>query len=190
MMGPSWADLAKYAPRAPGGVVELNLSDQWRAVWVYEQEFPPHAPVFYVYVLVFKGDKGYVTRRAGSNDTWQTVEGEAAEGESPEETASRLAREMTGANVVRSDLVGFLECRATSHNAEFPAGSVTVRPLFVSVADEIGDVPEESGWERRRLPLNEHGLTLRRRYPEMDQYIDLARQHYGVLLGRGEVPAR
>ena len=57
MTAPSMSDLARYKPRWVG-TLELNIEDRWRATWVDEQELPEHAPVFYLYALVFKGDKG------------------------------------------------------------------------------------------------------------------------------------
>jgi ADP-ribose pyrophosphatase YjhB (NUDIX family) len=186
MMGPSPAELARYAPKAPPGVVELNIGDQWRAKWVDADELPGDAPVFYAYALVARGEKGYVTRRTGENGPWGTVEGSLDEGEGAEDFVRRAAMAMIGATVSHIELVGFLECKATSHNRDFPVGSITVRPLYVAVASSVDDIPEDSGYERRRLPLNQHHKALRERYPEIDEYIGKAAQRYAVLHARGE----
>jgi ADP-ribose pyrophosphatase YjhB (NUDIX family) len=179
------ADLARYKPRW-AGTLELNIGDRWRAVWVDEQELPEHAPVFYAYAMVFKGDKGYVTRPAASHESWRTVEGDLEPGETIEQALERMAREQVGATLKRKSLVGFLECKATQHNRDFETGVVTVRPLYVLVAKTVDDLPAASGFERRRLPLNEHMAAIRKRYPELDQDMARGAQRYAVMVARGE----
>jgi len=185
MNAPSLSDLARYKPRWVG-TLELNIGDQWRATWVDEQELPEHAPVFYLYALVFKGDKAYVTRPEGSNEAWRTVEGELEPGETVDEALARMAMQQVGATAKRTSLVGFLECKATTHNGAFEPGIVTVRPLYVIVASSIEEIPEGSGFERRRLPLNEYMVAIRRRYPELDQDLARGAQMYAVMQARGE----
>jgi ADP-ribose pyrophosphatase YjhB (NUDIX family) len=187
MMGPSPLELGNYKPRAPIGVVELNIGDQWRAKWLDADELPEDAPVFYAYAVVYSGDKGYVTRPRGSDETWRTVEGHLQPGETPEDFVKRGCYEMTGANIRHVDLLGFLECKATSHNQEFQAGTITVRPIYVAVASSIDDVPDDSGYERRRLRLNEHSRALRVRYPELDEHMLKAAQRYAVLTATNAV---
>lgn len=184
MMGPG---MPQYVPRAPAGVVELNIGDQWRAKWVDADELPKDAPVIFAYALVYRGDKGYMTRPRGSDETWRSVEGQLEPGETAEDFVRRASHEMTGATIDHVELVGFLECKATSFNKDFPVGSVTVRPLYVAVASEIDDVPEDSGFERRRMRLNEHSKALRARYPEIDEYIVKAMHRYSVLQVSGKV---
>jgi ADP-ribose pyrophosphatase YjhB (NUDIX family) len=187
MMGPSAADLAQYKPRAPAGVLELNINDQWRGIWIDADELPEDAPVFFAYALVYKGDKAYVTRPRGSDESWRTVEGDLKEGETPEDFVRRASYEMTGAKVEHIELVGFLECKATSQNKDFPAGSITVRPIYIAAAKAVEDVPDDSGFERRRLRLNEHSKAIRDRYPEIDDYMVKAMQRYAVLQASGQV---
>lgn len=185
MMGPSQADLARYTPRAPAGVLELNISDHWRAKWVDANELPEDAPVFHAYAVVYKGDKGYVTRPAGETH-WRTVEGDVQNDEDIDSFLARTVYEQMGIRIKKSELVGFLECKATTRNPNFEAGAITVRPLYIVVAGEIEDVPEESGYERRRMILRDHSTALRRHYPEIDEYINKAIQRYQVIYAKGE----
>jgi len=181
---PSMSDLAAYEPRWPG-VVELKISDQWRARFVDEQDLPPNAPVAYAYAILYMGDKGYVCREAGA-DRWGTLEGALDGKERAEAFVKRIAKERVGAVIGKLALVGFLECKATSHNPDYEAGAVTVRPIYVAVAKKVGEVAEGSGYERRRLPLNEHFKALRARYPELDDYFGKAAQQYAVMRAKGE----
>ncbi len=174
-----------YEPRWPG-VVELNLEAQWRARWVDEQVLPVNAPVAYVYALVFIGDRAYVSRRAG-DESWATVEGPVPPGEKVEPVVKRLAAEQTGAVASKLLLAGFLECRATSHNPDYPAGAITVRPVYGVVARQVKDLGPSSPYERRRLLLNEHMEAIRKRYPELREYLGKASERYMVLRARGEV---
>ena len=173
-----------YEPRWPG-VVELNLGDHWRARWVSEQSLPSNAPVDYAYALIYMGDKGYLTRRAG-DEVWGTVEGAPQPGEKPDAFVKRAAREQAGAVVGKVGVVGFLECRATSHNPDHPVGTVRVRPFFLVGAKEVKDLGGRSTFERRRLPINEHLVALRRKYPEFEDYIGKASDLYAVWRAKGE----
>lgn len=166
-----------YEPRWPA-VVELNLSDEWRARWNDEPLLPRDAPVDYVYVIVWMGDFGYVTRSVGEQ-VWRTVEGAPEPGEKPLAYARRAAREQAGATG-QVELVGFFECKATSHNPAFPPGTVRVRPLYFIVAKRVKDLGRESPFERRRLPLNEHMKALRQRYPEFETYLGKAAGLYAL----------
>lgn len=185
MNPPSMAELARYKPRW-AGVYELNIGDAWRAVWEKADELPEHAPVFYARAVIFKDDRGYVTRPAGSDERWGIVEGNLGPDETPDAFVKRAALEQTGAKVRKSWLVGFLECKATSHNSDFEPGAVTVQPLYVAVARSVGDVPADSPFERRRLPMNEFMRTVRIRYPEIERYLGDAGQRYAELRAAGE----
>lgn len=181
---PSLSDMAAmYQPR-PMAMTELNLSDDWRARWIDEQELPENAPVNYAYAVVMMGDKGYVTRARGGS-VWGTVEG-AVEGETPAAFVHRAAKEQTGATIRTLELLGFFECRATSHNEQFPAGSITVRPMYLVVAKSIDDLPGDSAYEKRRLPMNEYLMALRGRYPELVEHLGQAAQRYAVMRAKGE----
>lgn len=182
---PSMQDMMNmYRPR-PAFKKELNLNDQWRGRWVDEQELPEFAPVDYAYAFVMMGDKGYVTRREGDAH-WDTIEGAPEEAETAETFVRRAARERMGAVAGTLEMIGFFECTATSHNPEFKAGSVTVRPVYLMVAKKVGDVPEGSGYQRRRLPRNEYMKAMRDRYAEIKEYVGMVASRYMVLEAAGQ----
>lgn len=184
-MGFGMPDISRIYIPPPAGKLELNLSDAWRGRFTEATELPADAPVDYGYGVLFKGDKGYVTRR-GENERWGVIEGPIREGESLADWADRVAMEQAGATLARFELVGYLDCKATSHNPDYPAGTIRVRPIYLFVASEIGDVPEETGYSRRRLPFNEHARALRDRYPELQMYLAKALDRYMVLRAKGE----
>ncbi len=175
--------LRHYEPRWPG-VVELNLADQWRARWVDEQELPDGAPVNYIYALVLMGDKGYATRPMGGS-RWEMIEGELGDAE-PGDFLKQALAERVGAKAARIETIGFFECKPTRHNTAFKPGDVVLRPLYLVVARSVSDVPAESGFERRRFPMNEYMVAMRARYPELVDYLGLAANRYGVLRSKGE----
>lgn len=162
----------------------MNLQDQWRARWVDEQELPGGAPVAYVYAMVLAGDKGYLARPK-EGGRWEMFEGAVGEGEASEFVERELAARL-GVTAARLVLIGFLECKATRHNASHPMGTVTVRPLYLAIAGEVGDVPPASEFQRRRLPMNEFMVALRARYPELDDHLQAAAAEYAVMRARGE----
>ncbi len=172
--------MRQYKPRWLG-VYELNLGDEWRAVWEAAEELPEDAPVFVLRVVIFKDDRGYATRGAGSDDPWGIAEGYLEPGESVEDCVTRTALEQTGAKLASSHLIGFLECKATSHNPNFSAGDMTVQPLYVGVASEVGDIPDGAPYERRRMPMNEFMRAIRIRHREIERYLNDAGQRYAVL---------
>ncbi len=173
-----------YIP-PPLAVVELNLEDRWRARWVDGQSLPKDVSVLYAYSLVVMGDRGYVTRRPGDT-AWDTVEGAPNEGEKPEAFIKRAAKARTGAVVGKIELVGFFECKATSHNTDYPRDTVTLRPVYVAVAKQVKDVPDRQAFERRRLPLNEFMAAIRLRYPQLEPYFVKAMERFAVMRARGE----
>lgn len=173
-----------YIPK-PIGALELNIGDEWRGRFTEADELPENAPVVYAYAVLFMGDKGYVTRPA-SVANWGVIEGPFTEGESPDEWLARNAKAQAGATLARTDLIGFLDCKATSHNPDYAAGAITVRSIYLAVAATIDDVPDESGYVRRRMPFNEHSKAVRARYPELEPYITKALDRYMVLRAKGE----
>ncbi len=180
---PNMNDMSSiYIPR-PLGAKELNLSDDWRGRWIDEQELPANAPVHYAYALVVMGDKGYVTRRQGES-VWGSVEGAVSE-EKPEAFIKRAVKEQAGATIGQLEMIGFFECRATSHNPEFPKDAISVRPLYLVVAKKVDDLPEASAYEKRRLPLNEYMRAIRGRYAELADPISAAGQRYAVIRAKG-----
>jgi len=176
--------ISSYTPRY-AGIKELNIGDAWRATWVAAHELPEGAPIIHGYVVVASESKGYVSRRAGTA-RWGVPEGAVVAGETPEAFAARAAKEQAGAMVGAAHLIGFFECRATSHNADFPVGTTTVRPIFLFTAQKLKDLGRDSNYERRRLPLNEFAKALRQSYPELNQSITMALDRYLVMQAKGE----
>ncbi len=169
----------------PLGRKELNLNDDWRAVWVEGGDFPPGAPVVYGYVMVVMEDKGYVTRRAG-DEVWGVVEGVVSPVEKPAQFVKRASLEQAGVQAGRAVPIGYFDCRATSNNTDYPVGSSTIRPVTLMVAKKVKDIGRDSGFERRRLPLNEFAGALRKRYPEVHDAMATALDRYMVMRARGE----
>lgn len=171
-----------YVPRW-AGVVELNLADQWRAKWVNEQELPTNAPVNYAYAMVCLDNYGYAFRAEGT-EKWGMIEGATGD-EKPEAFIKAFATK-NGITTARIDLVGFLECKATRHNKEYEMGDITVRPLHVVTAKKASSTPpKDTGFERRRFPLNQYAVALRARYPELDDYIGKASLRYEIIRTKG-----
>ena len=171
-----------YIP-PPLGVIELNLGDQWRALWVDSDTLPAGIPVDYAYALVCMGDNGYLTREAGS-ELWGTVEGRPGPGEKPLACVKRAAREQTGAVAAAVELIGYLECRATSHNPEHEAGTTRLRAFYLFVAKQVKDLGRDAAYERRRLPLNQQMVAIRKRYPEFEDHFSKAASAYALRQAR------
>ncbi|HEX6032528.1 MAG TPA: NUDIX domain-containing protein [Tepidiformaceae bacterium] len=169
-----------YAP------VELNIGDEWRAMWEDVEPMPLDVPVGYVYGVLVMDDKGFVIREKGS-EKWGTLEGAPAKGEKPDAALKRFAKEYANATAARVELIGYLDCKATSHNPDHPAGTRSVRPMYLFSAKQVKDLGRAAGYERRRLPMNEYMMALRQRYPEIDEYMGRAVERYLVLRARGEL---
>jgi hypothetical protein len=169
-----------------GGIPEINFGDQWRARYVKSETLPKGAPVLHIYAVVLMGDRGYATRKAGTNPWW-AVEAAVAPGQKPEAALKEALKQQVGATAGKVVVSGYLECRATSHNAEYPAGAISVRPLYTVAAKRMQDVPEGSGYERRRMPINEYAALLRRQYEQMDQHFVEAIDRYIVMRAKGEL---
>ena len=177
-------DMGSYREPEFAHLKELSIGNAWLARWVKDEPLPTDVPVDYAYGLVFLGDKGYVCRSQAAS-VWGTVEG-ATEGADVAAFLSGAAHDQTGAVVGRQELVGFLYCKATSHNPEHESGAVRTRPIYVLVAKSMDDVPEGTGFVRRRLPLNEHLMALRDRYPELGKSMTEASEKYSIMRARGE----
>lgn len=173
-----------YEPRWPG-VVELNLADQWRARWVDEQELPANAPVNWAYGMVCMGDYGYATRASGA-PKWEMLDGPTGDADA-DAFIRDVAMERTGATPGKVELIGYFECKATRHNTEYGQGTITVRPFYLVVAKSVSDLPEGSGYERRRMRMAEYMVAMRARYPELEDYIGQCALRYSVLRAKGEV---
>ncbi len=175
------------APPEPvwAGIREMRIGDSWRARWIAGTELEPELPVSALYAAVIMDGKGYLARPRGTA-VWQSIEGEALAGEKAEPALKRLLKERMAATLARAELMGYLECRATSFHPDLSAGSVSVQPIYLAVAKTVGNMPAASDWERRRFPLNEHVAALRLRYPQFEEYFAMAIQRYAVLQSRGE----
>ncbi len=182
-MVPGMENMNIYIPDW-AGVTELSLGNSWRAVWVNRRELPEGAPLLYGYAVVVCEDKGYVTRPAG-DVRWAAAEGAVNADERPEAFVKRIVLEQTGAQGGKSFVAGFLEVKATSHNPDFPAGFAAVRPVYLHVAAKMQDIGKASGYERRRLPLNEFAAALRKAYPELHEGITAPVDHYLVMKAKG-----
>lgn len=182
-MGIDLGALARMYQPLPLAVKELNLGNAWRAIWAEAEELPPNAPVAYAYAVAVSGDKGYVTRPAGSK-RWKTIEGALRAGETGDDFVKRAAAEQAGILTSRVTLIGFYECRATSTNPDFPKGMITVRPIYLVEATKLQEMGNEALFERRRMPLNEHASVLREAYPELHDSITKTVDHYLVARAR------
>jgi len=178
-------DMNIYIPD-PAAVVELNIGDHWRGRWVEADALPKGAPVTYGYVVVCMGDKGYLTREKGA-ERFGTVGGPVPEGETAAAWLKRTVMEQTGVTPGRTELLGYFDCRATSHNPDYEAGAATVRPVYLVSAKSIKDLGASSRYERRRMPMNEFAVEIRKRHPEVDTQLQTAINTHMTLFLRGEV---
>jgi hypothetical protein len=60
-----------------------------------------------------------------------------------------------------------------------------VRPVYIAVATSVDDLPEGSPYMRRRMPLNEFTVAVRKRYPEIITYLQKGIDRYIVLRAKG-----
>ena len=180
------AQLAAREAARSGAPIELNLGDQWIGRWEDEEPIPQGVPVLHVYGVLLMDDKGYVTRARGT-DVWGTIEGTVADGEKAEAAIKRIAKEQANATAALISPMGYLDCRATSHNPTHHKDSRAVRPLYLVAAKQIKDLGREAATERRRLPMNEYMMALRGRYPEIDDYLGTAVERYMIMRARGEL---
>lgn len=167
--------------------IELNLGDEWRARWVEAEPMPDGVPALHVYGVLLMDDKGYVVRERGSEARWGTIEGPPAPGETPEAAIKRLAKDQANATAARLEMMGYLDCRATSHNGSYPKDTRAVRPIYLFPAKQVKDLGSTAPFERRRLPMNEYMVAIRNRYPEIDDYLPKAVERYMVLRAKGEL---
>lgn len=170
----------------PPGLLELNLGDTWRARYVEATDLPEGIPAAYGYALVMMDDKGYVVRPKGATK-WGTVEGDFNSGEAPAGWLKRALAEQANAVAGDTALIGYLECRATSHNPDFDLGAMTVRPLYRVAARQVKDMPSGAQFERRRLPMNEYTMAIRNHYPEVQAYLIQGIDGYVIRRAKGEL---
>ncbi len=170
------------------GVVETNIGDQWRARWVDTAELPDGVEVTLVRALLFAGDKGYALRPIDAKN-WDAIADDLPAGESPDGYLKRILKERIGIVAGTIELIGFQACRATRHNPTHKEGALTLRPLYLVAASGVEAIPAGSGYERRRMPLNEYGVAMRARYAEVEPHLTKLLQRYAVMLAKGEVTA-
>ena len=182
---PEMPDVPNFYIPDPLGVRELNLGDLWRARWIEDEPLPRGVRVEYVYATVLLDDRGYLCRPAGA-EQWDAVEGQPEEGARAEPWVKRACRDRVGAETRMIQLIGFLDCRATSHNPAHKAGSRAVMPFYTVGARRVAMSPRDPGFERRRLPLNEYGVALRKRYPQFIPYFPAMVDRYVILKAQGE----
>lgn len=168
------------------GILELNIGDAWRAVWVEGDTLPEGVPALFAYAEVLMGDKGYVTRPKGE-EPWRTIETPVEKGTDPVAAVKNAAQLQTGAVAGKIVQLGFLECRATKLNPEYESGAISVQPVYLIAAKDMKDTPKDSPFERRRLPINEYAAAIRKRYPELSTYLALASEKFLVMKAKGEL---
>jgi hypothetical protein len=173
-------------PPDPLGVRELNIGDEWRGRWVEGDGLPAGVPALHGYAVVICDEKGYATRPAGS-PLWGVVEGALDAGEAPLAWVKRAAKEQAAALPGTVEMLGYLDCRATSFNPSHPPGTPSVRPIFLFAAKTVKELGKGSAFERRRLPLNELAALIRNRYPEFEKEMSGAINRYLVLRSKGQV---
>jgi ADP-ribose pyrophosphatase YjhB (NUDIX family) len=176
-----------YASRipVPKGARELNIGDQWRALYVNAEALPEGLPIIHAYAVVFAGDRGYVTREKGASN-WAIVDAPVPHGASLNDAISAAVHEQTGVRVDRTEVTGYLDCKATQFNTDFGQGTRAARAFVIAIAADVEDMPEESGRERRRLRLNEFAANVRKQHAELERPLSDAIDRYMVLRARGE----
>ncbi len=183
---PNMAEISAVLARMRyGGVTELRIGNDWHARWERGDELPRGVPVVGVHVAIYLGDKGYVYRPRGE-DVWGTLDGRP-EGDTNALPYVKSLAKAGGITPGKVFLAGYFDCKATSHNKEYPAGARAVLPFYVIVAKTAKDMPADSPYERRRLPINEHMAALRQRYTEFEIPFSEAADRYLILRARGEV---
>ena len=171
-----------------GGTLEIILEGAWRATYVNDEPLPDDLPAARGYVIVVKGEHGYVVGGDdGEADDWKIVEDTIADDETPEEFVIRAAYEQVGAVVGHTIYTGYLDCEATSFNADYEVGEHTVRPIFTAAASKVGPIPDDSGYHRRRMPMNQFQTTLRLRYPELWKHLSRGLDQYLILQRSGKL---
>ena len=170
------------------GKVEVILGSDWTGEYFDAEEtpLPEGVPILHASACVVKGDYGYLTEKDGT-EGWNVVEGDVPEGETAEEFVTRTAYEQFGATISETLLVGFLDCEATSSNGEYEAHFRALRTLHIAVASAVGPVPEESGYHRRRLPMNQFQNELRKRYLLLSQHFFTGLNRYTILERTGRL---
>ncbi|MGI8925075.1 MAG: hypothetical protein ACR2HN_00335 [Tepidiformaceae bacterium] len=143
-------------------------------------------PAVKAFAALYMDDKGYALRRRGE-ERWGIIEGAPEPGEKPLAFVRRVAREWAGAVPGKVVAIGYLDCRATTHNPNYPADSEGVIPLYIVAAKQVRDVPAASPYERRRLPMNEYLTALRNRYPELIEEMGKVVERYVIMRARGEL---
>ncbi len=186
MAFPPSLDFSRIPEMRYAAVEELNFGDQWRARFMRAQKLPPGARATHVYALAFLGDRGYLGRQRDT-ETWSAIDGAVEAGETGPAAAKRLARDRMGLVAGKVIMVGFLEAIATRHNRNYKTGEAVYRPVYIVAGKSVKDIPASSNYERRRLPLNEYAVAVRRLHSEVDVGFSHAIDQYLLLRSKGEI---
>jgi hypothetical protein len=166
------------------GVRELNIGDQWRAVYA-EEEKPEGVPETHAYVVVVKDDRSYLLRRKGT-DKWGTLEVEIPEGTPADEAIGAALQERLGATLALLVTGGHFQCRATRHNTTHETGMPTMRGFYTAVVGEVEPQAEDAEYERRRLRFNELMKAIRQQHRELEPYLIKVFEKWLVMQTKGE----
>ena len=173
--------------RAPkyAGVTEINLGDEWRGV--YEEGEPPEDTlVLFAIGILVKKDKGILVKKT-TEVQWNILEGIPEKGESTDAFLKKIAEEHAGVSVNKILTLGHDNMKATRHNTEYDLGTPAVRTFSLVIAETMGQIPEESEYTRRRLPLSEYAVAIRKRYPEFTKHLGKALDQYIIMQAKGEI---
>jgi hypothetical protein len=175
-------------PKRPlkfSGVIEINLGDNWRGVYT-EGAPPKNVPVLYAIGILVRKEKGFLVRKT-AEDFWNVLEGNPVKGEQTDTFLSRIAEEQAGIDIDRIITLGFDDLKATRHNTDYEIGTQAIRTFSLVIADTVGQIPEESGYTRRRLPLSEYAVAVRKRYPEFTKHLGKALDQYIIMRAKNEI---
>lgn len=173
--------------RAPkhAGVIEINLGDEWRGV--YEEGEPPEGtPVLFAIGILVKKDKGLLVKKITA-DRWSILEGIPEKDESTDAFLKRIAEEHAGVSTNKILTLGHDNLKATRHNTEYELGTQAVRTFSLVIAETVGQIPEDSEYTRRRVPLSEYAVTVRQRYPEFTKHLGKALDQYVIMRAKDEI---
>jgi hypothetical protein len=167
-MTESWnpGDFAKLRPPEVFGhlaYAERRLPDGLLGNWELEP-LPADAVVTHVTLVPFRGQRPVLTFH---NGRLSLLEGEAAPGETPEQTVARVAMEQAGISEQTSRHLGHLQCRATIYSQKQESGTVTYRPFYALDVLALADFPTDPAYERRIVTQRDLNDVVRSNYAEL-----------------------
>ena len=172
-------------PLKYSGVFEINLGNNWRGVYT-EGAPPKDVPVLYAIGILVKKEKGFLVKKT-VEDFWNVLEGNPEKGEQSDTFLSRIAKKQAGIAIDRILTLGFDDLKATRHNTDYEIGTQAIRTFSLVIADTVGQIPEESDYTRRRLPLSEYAVAVRKRYPEFTKHLGKALDQYMIMRAKDEI---